>query len=30
LQPENPNMEPLRYKNVTILGKVIGLFRVMH
>jgi repressor LexA len=30
LQPENPSMEPLRYKNVTILGKVIGLFRVIH
>jgi repressor LexA len=30
LQPENPNMEPLRYTNVTILGKVIGLFRMIH
>ncbi len=29
LQPENPTMEPLRYKHVTILGKVIGLFREM-
>lgn len=27
LQPENPAMEPIRLKNVTILGKVIGLFR---
>lgn len=27
LQPENPAMEPIRVKNVTILGKVIGLFR---
>lgn len=27
LQPENAAMEPLRYENVTILGKVIGVFR---
>jgi repressor LexA len=27
LQPENSTMEPMRYRNVTILGKVIGLFR---
>lgn len=27
LQPENSSMEPLRYRNVTILGKVIGVFR---
>ncbi len=27
LQPENPAMEPLRLTHVTILGKVIGLFR---
>jgi repressor LexA len=27
LQPENPTMEPMRYKNVTVLGKVIGVFR---
>lgn len=27
LQPENSSMEPLRYKNVTILGKVVGVFR---
>lgn len=30
LQPENPTMEPIRLKNVTILGKVIGLFRRIH
>lgn len=30
LQPQNPTMEPLRLKNVTILGKVIGLFRDIH
>ncbi|MCZ8521483.1 MULTISPECIES: transcriptional repressor LexA [Paenibacillus] len=30
LQPENPTMEPLRLKNVTILGKVIGVFRNIH
>lgn len=27
LQPENATMEPLIYSNVTILGKVIGLYR---
>jgi repressor LexA len=27
LQPENSAMEPIRLKHVTILGKVIGLFR---
>jgi repressor LexA len=27
LQPENPTMEAMRYPNVTILGKVIGVFR---
>lgn len=27
LQPENSSMEPLRYKHVTILGKVVGVFR---
>jgi len=27
LQPENPTMEPILLKQVTILGKVIGLFR---
>jgi len=30
LQPENSAMEPLRLKNVTILGKVIGLIRKFH
>jgi len=30
LQPENETMEPIRLKNVTILGKVIGLFRDIH
>jgi repressor LexA len=30
LQPENESMEPIRLKNVTILGKVIGLFRDLH
>lgn len=30
LQPQNPTMEPLRLKHVTILGKVIGLFRDIH
>jgi repressor LexA len=30
LQPENNTMEPLRYKHVTVLGKVIGIFREMH
>jgi repressor LexA len=30
LQPENSTMEPLRYNHVTILGKVIGLFRQIH
>lgn len=30
LQPENSTMEPIRLKSVTILGKVIGLFRDIH
>jgi repressor LexA len=30
LQPENTTMEPLRLQSVTILGKVIGLFRDIH
>lgn len=30
LQPENASMAPILLKNVTILGKVIGLFRDMH
>lgn len=29
LQPENPTLEPIRLKNVSILGKVIGVFRDM-
>ena len=27
LQPENPSMTPIMVRDVTILGKVIGLFR---
>lgn len=27
LQPENDNMEPFIFKNITILGKAIGLYR---
>ncbi|SFS60931.1 transcriptional repressor LexA [Marininema halotolerans] len=30
LQPENDHMEPLIYPEVTILGKVIGLYRELH
>lgn len=30
LQPENATMNPLLYNNVTILGKVIGLYRNIH
>ncbi|CEI84089.1 LexA repressor [Oceanobacillus oncorhynchi subsp. incaldanensis] len=30
LQPENATMEPLYYENVSILGKVIGLYRHIH
>ncbi|MFS0672525.1 transcriptional repressor LexA [Ornithinibacillus sp. 179-J 7C1 HS] len=30
LQPENTTMEPLIYKNVSILGKVVGLYRHIH
>jgi repressor LexA len=30
LQPENPDMSPILLKNVSILGKVIGLFRDLH
>ncbi|GIO83169.1 LexA repressor [Paenibacillus faecis] len=30
LQPENSTMEPIRLKNVVILGKVVGLFRDLH
>ena len=28
LQPENDTMEPIILKEVTILGKVIGLYRI--
>jgi repressor LexA len=30
LQPENVTMEPIRLKNVTILGRVVGVFRDIH
>lgn len=30
LQPENSTMDPIRLKTVTILGKVIGIFRDIH
>jgi repressor LexA len=30
LQPENPTMEPIILDNVTILGKVIAVFRTVH
>ncbi|MBV6714914.1 transcriptional repressor LexA [Paenibacillus chitinolyticus] len=30
LQPENSTMDPILLNNVTILGKVIGLFRNIH
>ncbi|WP_404452718.1 transcriptional repressor LexA [Virgibacillus necropolis] len=30
LQPENATMEALIYQNVTILGKVVGLYRNIH
>ncbi|MCV2523033.1 transcriptional repressor LexA [Bacillus velezensis] len=30
LQPENPTMEPIILQNVSILGKVIGVFRAVH
>ncbi|MCZ8513111.1 transcriptional repressor LexA [Paenibacillus filicis] len=30
LQPENPALEPIRLNHVTILGKVIGVFRDFH
>ena len=29
LQPENPSMQPLYFDQVTILGKVVGLWRIM-
>ena len=30
LQPENSSMEPIIVKNVSILGKVVGLYRQLH
>lgn len=30
LQPENSSMEPIILRNVTLLGKVIGLYRTIH
>ncbi|GAF63528.1 LexA repressor [Bacillus sp. TS-2] len=30
LQPENSTMDPILLKNVSILGKVIGVFRTIH
>ncbi|WP_456275402.1 transcriptional repressor LexA [Bacillus sp. AK128] len=30
LQPENSMLEPIILKNVTILGKVIGVYRTLH
>lgn len=30
LQPENASMEPIILSSVTILGKVIGVFRTIH
>lgn len=30
LQPENPAMEPIYSQDVSILGKVIGVFRTIH
>ncbi|OLS37699.1 repressor LexA [Alkalihalophilus pseudofirmus] len=30
LQPENSTMEPILLKDVTVLGKVIGVFRTLH
>ena len=29
LQPENPTMEPIYSQDVTILGKVVGVFRTL-
>jgi len=29
LQPENPTMEPIRSTDVTIVGRVVGLFRTL-
>lgn len=30
LQPENPMMEPIYSQDVSVLGKVIGVFRLLH
>ena len=30
LQPENPAMEPIIVRDVSILGKVIGVIRMFH
>jgi len=30
LQPQNPTMQPILLKNVSILGKVVGVFRDIH
>ena len=30
LQPENSSMDPIILRNVSILGKVIGVYRHMH
>ncbi|MEK3934993.1 transcriptional repressor LexA [Sporosarcina sp. FSL W7-1349] len=30
LQPENPSMDPIIVNNVTILGKVVGVYRMIH
>ncbi|RXT04103.1 transcriptional repressor LexA [Ammoniphilus sp. CFH 90114] len=30
LQPENPDLEPILLPHVTILGKVVGVFRNLH
>ena len=30
LQPENATMDPLIFDRVSILGKVVGVFRQMH
>lgn len=30
LQPENPMMEPIYSQDVSVLGKVIGVFRILH
>jgi repressor LexA len=29
LQPENPTLEPIRTRDVQILGRVVGLFRTV-